>query len=153
MAIRTVTPDDRACWSEMRTALWPDTDDQHLAEIDAFFTGHAIDVATVLMAEAGGETVGFLELNVRNFAEGSRQDRVPYVEAWYVRPAFQGRGHGKRLMAAAERWAMANGFSELASDTEIDNEQSIAMHRSLGFAEVDRVVCFLKKLKRETIQQ
>ena len=50
-------------------------------------------------------------------------------------------------MAHAERWARALGYSELASDAEIDNTVSIAAHRALGFEETDRIVCFLKKLR------
>lgn len=48
-------------------------------------------------------------------------------------------------MARAEAWAREQGFDELASDTEIDNHASIALHRRLGFAETERVVCFLKR--------
>lgn len=130
----------------MRTDLWPDTDDRHLAEIDEFFAGNSIDIAETFVIEINSKPVGFLELNVRNFAEGSRSPQVPYVEAWYVKPEFQHLGYGKQLMLTAEHWALSNGFSELASDTDIDNERSIALHRRLGFTETDRIVCFLKRL-------
>lgn len=131
----------------MRTALWPETNDGHLAEIDAFFAGTSMDVVEVFVVEVDAVLVGFLELNIRNFAEGSRSPQVPYVEGWYVKPAFQGRGYGMKLMRRAEEWAVSRGFTEIASDAEIGNERSIAMHRSLGFQETDRVVCFLKKLE------
>jgi aminoglycoside 6'-N-acetyltransferase I len=49
-------------------------------------------------------------------------------------------------MKQAAQWATGLGFSELASDTEIDNVDSIARHKRLGFKETYRVVCFLKKL-------
>ncbi|NND44040.1 MAG: GNAT family N-acetyltransferase [Xanthomonadales bacterium] len=146
MIVRMAAIEDRGAWSAMRTALWPDSDDRHLAEIDAYFAGQSHDVVEVLIAELDSEPIGFLELNIRNFAEGSRQDAVPYVEAWYVKPSSHGRGYGKRLMQAAEAWATSRGYSELASDTTPDNVQSIAIHRKLGFEETERVVCFLKKL-------
>ena len=41
---------------------------------------------------------------------------------------------------------MESGFNELGSDAEIDNINSIEAHKKLGFKEVKRVVCFLKKL-------
>ncbi len=85
-------------------------------------------------------------MNMRNFAEGSRLPEVPYVEAWYIRESCQGQGHGKKLMQRAEEWAIEKGYSELASDTEVTNHQSIAIHKVLGFEETERVVCFLKKL-------
>ena len=50
-------------------------------------------------------------------------------------------------MSCAEEWALSLGFDELASDAQINNEQSISMHSHLGFKEVDRMVCFLKQLE------
>jgi aminoglycoside 6'-N-acetyltransferase I len=50
-------------------------------------------------------------------------------------------------MSTAEHWALDNGFNELASDTEVYNELSMKIHKKLGFEEVDRIVCFLKKLE------
>lgn len=150
-SIRPVRPDDLAQWSEMRTRLWPDTPDGHRAEIEAYFNGESVDVVHVLVAGAGdGRLAGFLEFNVRNYAEGSRSPRVPYVEGWYVRRAFRGRGLGRALMTAAEAWAREQGFRELASDAELSNRESIAIHRALGFSEMDRVVCFLKALDPES---
>lgn len=37
-------------------------------------------------------------------------------------------------------------FSELASDTEIDNYRSIEIHEKLGFTITKKVICFLKTL-------
>ena len=92
--------------------------------------------------------VGFLEINIRNFAEGSQQSKVPYVEGWFVDKQYQGQGWGRLLMHSAEQWALTRGFSELASDTELHNKASIEIHKTLGFKEVERVVCFLKKLRQ-----
>ena len=72
---------------------------------------------------------------------------MPYLEAWYVKPEFQGLGYGRELMRHAEDWAREGGFDELASDSEIGNTRSIEMHKHLGFEEVERVVCFLKRLE------
>lgn len=145
--IRTAVPNDLPDWSNMRTDLWPDTDDEHRQELAEFFAGQSIDIVECYVAELKGEMVGFIELNIRSFAEGSRNPRVPYVEAWYVAPEFRGAGHGKALMKQAETWALQQGFQELASDTQVSNHTSIAMHKSMEFIETDRVVCFLKKLK------
>lgn len=72
--------------------------------------------------------------------------RVPYIEGWYVDEDLRGCGHGRRLVLAAEKWVVEQGFSELASDSDLENTDSIAAHKALGFDEVDRIVCFLKKL-------
>lgn len=146
MQIRPINSSDSKVWSELRTALWSDTEDGHGAEIADFFAGVSHDVMAVYVVESGGSVVGFIELNIRNFAEGSRESQVPYVEGWYVHPQHQKQGLGKALMMQAEAWAKAQGFGELASDTEHDNMASQTIHRNLGFQEVERVVCFLKKL-------
>lgn len=51
------------------------------------------------------------------------------------------------LVAAAERWALARGCSEFASDAHLDNTASHAMHARLGFTETERVVFFRKPLQ------
>jgi aminoglycoside 6'-N-acetyltransferase I len=148
MIIRPAAKNDRSEWSRLRTLLWPDTQDNHLREIDEYFDGASHDIVEVLVVDCDNEKLaGFIELNIRNFAEGSRQAKVAYVEGWYVDEAYRNRGIGSRLMKAAEQWAFKQGYFELASDTEIDNQYSIELHKKLGFKETDRVVCFLKKLK------
>lgn len=147
MIIREASEKDMLQWSMMRTALWPNTEDAHISEIKEFFSGSSIDIVQAFVVEVGSEIVGFMELNIRNFAEGSRNSKLPYVEAWYIRPEYQGEGYGKQLMQKAEHWAISQGYTELASDTEIDNHRSISMHKYLGFLETERIVCFLKKLE------
>ena len=147
MKIREAKQSDLPAWSRLRTELWPDTPDQHVSELKAYFAGESIDITQSFVLEnPKDEVVGFIELNIRNFAEGSRNPNVPYVEGWWVDPSYQGKGHGKALMQRAEQWALALGFNELASDAEIENHKSISIHKQLGFSETERVVCFLKQL-------
>ena len=147
MVIRPLSQGDRGEWARLRQALWPDDLAAHLQMVDRWLAGDPTDVVAVFgLDRQNGQLGGFVELNIRNYAEGSEATQVPYVEGWYVDPDLRGQGYGKQLMQAAERWAIAQGFGELASDTEIDNEHSIAAHWALGFEETDRIVCFLKKL-------
>lgn len=146
MIIRDARVQDINQWSTMRASLWPQNPEEIRREIKQYFAGTSISITQVYIADADSEIAGFLELNIRNFAEGSCSPRIPYVEAWYIKPAYQGKGYGKRLMQTAEQWAIAQDCSELASDTTLDNLRSIAMHKHLGFYETERVVCFLKKL-------
>ena len=131
----------------MRTVLWEKTTDKHVEEIDQYFSGRSIDVVEVFVLEReSGGLSGFIEINVRNFAEGSRSKEVPYIEAWYIDPNARGKGLGRKLVDAAVTWALDKGYRELASDAELENSEGIAAHIALGFEEVDRVVCFLRKL-------
>lgn len=147
--IRRVAASDRDAWLRMRHALWPAERGEHGHErdVDAFFDGRSETLDVVLVAEARGlGAIGFLELRVRNYAEGSSARAVPHVEGWYVDAERRRRRIGARLLAAAERWARAAGYAELASDAAVDNAASIEAHRALGFDITDRIVCFLKKL-------
>lgn len=90
--------------------------------------------------------VGFIELAVRPFADGCDSAPVPHVEGWYVEPGARGRGTGRALMDAAEGWARERGFVELASDTEVHNDGSLAAHMRCGFVETERLIKFRKSL-------
>lgn len=143
--IRSVRADDLDAWLTERSKLWPDNKDLAF-ELDQFFAGDSTDIVECLVAEVNQAFAGFIEINIRNFAEGSRQPQVPYIEAWHVHPSYRGNGIGEALMKAAEDWARQRGFNELASDTTPDNLRSIHLHKKIGFAETERVVCFLKSL-------
>lgn len=148
MNIRRAERADIPRWVEMRSQLWPDNADSHMKELSQYFDGSCIDIVEALIAVGDEDTpIGFIELNIRNFAEGSRSAEVPYVEGWFIDQRYRGQGIGKRLMRAAESWALKKGYRELASDTELDNTLSQKIHKSMGFIETERVVCFLKPLK------
>ena len=69
-----------------------------------------------------------------------------YVEGWYVDADVRHQGIGRRLMAAAEQWSVAQGCKEMASDTQIENEVSLTAHQALGFEESSRAVHLRKRL-------
>lgn len=146
--VRRLRLQDKLRWLSLRKQLWPGPENCHAAEIEQFYRGESIDIEVVFVADSSDkDCIGFIEVNVREFAEGSRRNRVPYVEAWFVEKPFRGLGIGKSLMSVAENWAKELGYDELASDTTLENIHSIDLHKKLGFKEVERVVCFLKRLK------
>jgi aminoglycoside 6'-N-acetyltransferase I len=142
--VRAAAPADSASWLRMRRALWPG--DEHPDEIQGYFAGRLREPLAVLVAEEGGGLIGFVELSIRNVAEGCSSGRVAYLEGWWVEEAARRRGVGRALVAAAEDWGRSQGCTELASDTEIDNEASALAHTALGFDEVERIRCFRKPL-------
>lgn len=146
--IRPARRDDLDAWASMRSALWPTANPRELrTEIEGWFWSGDRDVHCIV-AEEEGRLVGFIELSIRGYAEGCDTDRVGYVEGWYVAPGARRRHVGRALMRAGERWALARGCREFASDTEVTNTLSQAAHAACGFAEVERVVCFRKALRR-----
>lgn len=146
MSVRKATNLDIEHWCRMRNSLWPDERATNRAEIEKFFSDSSESILECLIIDSPGQPVGFLELNIRTYAEGSENNKVPYVEGWFVDEKHRGKGLGRLLVECAEAWAKENGYFELASDAEIDNKASIAAHKKMGFEETDRVVCFLKKL-------
>jgi aminoglycoside 6'-N-acetyltransferase I len=101
----------------------------------------------VAVAQAGSVLAGFAEISVRSdHVEGTSSAPVPYLEGWYVRQQYRGKGIGRGLLKFVEEWAVACGFRELASDAELWNEHSIRLHAQLGFSEVGRTVHFVKSL-------
>jgi len=135
-------------WAAMRSRLWPDADRGDLArETRAFLEGSETFLDAVMIAqEEESRPIGFIEITIRAFSDGCDSMPVPHVEGWYVEEAARGRGVGRSLMRAAEDWARARGFTELASDSELDNASAQSAHKHCGFEEVDRIVKFRKRL-------
>jgi aminoglycoside 6'-N-acetyltransferase I len=133
----------------MRVALWPEISAAALvAEAEAFAEGDAVTtVSVVFLAEEQERVVGFIELLIRPFADGCDSAPIPHVEGWYVEPAARTRGVGRALMGRAEAWARDQGFTELASDTEIHNAGSLAAHERCGFVETERLIKLRKPLE------
>jgi aminoglycoside 6'-N-acetyltransferase I len=142
--------DDAETWATLRHRLWPLADPgELLEETRAYIPGTATPlIAAAFFAEDSAEhrVLGFIELSIRPFADGCDSRPVPYVEGWYVEPAARKAGVGRALMSAAEAWARDQGFSELSSDTEIENVDSLAAHSRCGFVETDRLVKLRKAL-------
>jgi aminoglycoside 6'-N-acetyltransferase I len=149
MRIRPVTWDDRDEWLRMRLLLYPDS---QASEVDTWFAradrGGSVDVGVaVLVAErTAGGLAGFAEIGLRSYAEGCRGSPVAFLEGWYVDADVRRQGVGRRLLAAVEDWARRQGLRELGSDTQIDNATSLRAHLALGFTEVERQICFYKRL-------
>lgn len=147
MKIRKADSKDKSEWARMRNALYSGSFKEHLVEITNYFFNKQIGVVEAFVLERNNKKLGgFIELNVRDYAEGSKSFRVPYIEGWYVDLDLRNYGYGKKLIKIAETWAIENGFKELASDTNIKNFDSIAAHKALGFKEVEQIVCFIKQL-------
>lgn len=101
----------------------------------------------LVAASDNGNLVGFVEVSLRDWAEGCSTRPVGYIEAWYVNPSYRRTGIGRRLIEAAERWARSRGCTEMGSDAELGNEVSHCAHAALGYSEVVRLVLFCKRLK------
>lgn len=145
--VRKAENSDQHEWIRMRKLLWPECpEDRHKLETNLIKSSPGI----VLVAELSPSAlVGFAEVSIRNdHVEGTTNSPVPYLEGWYVEPDHRAKGIGKALIRTAEEFALEKGFTELASDVEIENKTSIQIHKKVGFKEVGRSVQFIKSLPR-----
>ena len=93
------------------------------------------------------EPVGFAQCQLRyDYVEGTETTPVGYLEGIFIKDEYRKKGYAKELLTECEAWAKLNGCKEFASDCELDNTDSIRFHNAMNFAEVNRIVCFTKKL-------
>ncbi|WP_026354673.1 aminoglycoside 6'-N-acetyltransferase [Massilia niastensis] len=133
-------------WLALRTALWPEEEEEHLAEMRAF-CAQPERYAQFLACSADNAPQGFVEIALRSdYVNGTASSPVAFLEGLYVAPAFRRQGIAALLVEKAQEWAREHGCSELASDAVLENTASHALHRALGFTETERVVYFRKLL-------
>lgn len=76
--IRPAAEKDQADWCRLRGQLWPDGADQHVVELADHFAGRSIDIEHAEVAvDDGDRVIGFIELNLRDFAEGRGNRACP----------------------------------------------------------------------------
>jgi aminoglycoside 6'-N-acetyltransferase I len=139
--VRRADSDDVGRLAEMRLALWPD-DDATAENLHALV---ADPEYAVFVAEQDGSLVGFAEIGVRPYAEGA-DGPAAYLEGIWVDESSRRRGVARALADAGASWGKARGLTHFGSDALIDNDVSHAWHRAIGFAEVERLVVFARRI-------
>ncbi|GAM02494.1 aminoglycoside 6'-N-acetyltransferase [Sphingomonas parapaucimobilis] len=134
MIVTPAAPEHRERWLALRATLWGDE------------AGNSTDLPEGggnFVALADGRVIGFAEAAVRHdYVNGCDTSPVLFLEGLFVDPDHRRRGVAGALVAAVADWGRAQGCSEFASDAELENVDSHAMHRALGFVETERVVYF-----------
>lgn len=143
--IRAATAEDDASWMRLRATLWPDCSADRF-EVERELYRRSAGVIALAVDEKD-HAFGFAEVTIRReHVTGSRHVEVPYLEGWFVDEARQRQGVGRALIDFVSDWARSAGFSEIASDAELENVLSQHAHKRLGFREVERTVSFSKDL-------
>ena len=144
--VKRCTGNDAAAWHALRAALWPDTPAaEHAQEIAQQLADS--DRLAAWIASINTQPVGLAEVALRSdYVNGTETSPVLFLEGLYVVPAARRRGVARALVGAAAAWGRVQGCCEFASDAQIDNAASHALHRALGFAETERVVYFRQLL-------
>ena len=132
-------------WLALRSALWPDVSEAEQASgmTDALARSHYVRLAVT----ARGSVVGLVEASKRmDYVNGTSSSPVAFLEGLYVVPESRRQGVARTLVESVVKWAVAQGCSELASDSLLENSPAHAAHRALGFRETERVVYFRRGL-------
>jgi aminoglycoside 6'-N-acetyltransferase I len=91
--IRRATKADVPEWAAMRHALWPDQPADELRQEAATLVND--DGQPTFVCEQNGKLVGFVEIRLRDYAEGCASSPVGYIEAWYVVSEARRQGVGR----------------------------------------------------------
>jgi len=146
LRVRPATSSDADAWVRLRTALWPDSPQDHPREVGAYFADPPEDASCFVAEDGEGRVVGLAEVGLRRYAEGCLSSPVGYLEGIYVKEGARREGYGRALVRGCEAWARSRGCTELASDRALDDEASGAFHGGVAFEETGRIVCYRKRL-------
>jgi aminoglycoside 6'-N-acetyltransferase I len=145
MQIQQLSKDNLQYLIELVLELWPEYIFDEEYEAYKNIIGSEDEICFLVKAHEIYN--GFIHLTIRtDYVEGATELPVAYIEAFYVKPNYQRLGIGKLLLEAGENWARQKGCKQLASDTEGSNANAISFHQHTEFTEVNRVVCFIKKI-------
>ena len=145
MIVRRYRDSDWPEWLRMSHALFPDESEASLTT-GMRDTCARRDAGVFVVDRGDGKLAGFVEAGTRPYADGCDTSPVGYIEAWFVDPDLRRQGWGRELLAAAEDWARAQGYAEMASDALLDNVVSHQAHKAAGYVEMERLVVFRKPL-------
>lgn len=144
MTIRQASTGDMTAVVALALLLWPGHDAKEMA---ADLTGFAEAGGLLLLAEDEGTAIGFAQCGLRHdYVEGTHSSPVGYLEGIYVLPDCRHEGVARALVRACEARAGQQGCREFASDCTLENAQSAAFHRAVGFTEAARIICFTKEI-------
>ncbi|WP_445494198.1 aminoglycoside 6'-N-acetyltransferase [Photorhabdus sp. SF281] len=134
-------------WLSLRGALWPETsEEKHCEEMNSILDS---DNKIAFLIQSGTDDFyGFAEASLRfEYVNGCSSSPVAYLEGVYISSELRRKGLATRLINQIKHWADEHGCTEMASDAAINNEESQALHLSLGFVETERVVFFKRSIE------
>jgi aminoglycoside 6'-N-acetyltransferase I len=142
----TNDPSDPA-WLALRAEFIPEVGADEQRDFLRAFARDSAAFRAFIAQDAQAGLLGFAEVAVRtDFVNGCEHRPALFLEGIFVRPQHRGRGVARALCEAAGRWGLEQGCREFASDVYVDDLDSLAAHRGLGFEETERVVYFRKPL-------
>jgi aminoglycoside 6'-N-acetyltransferase I len=143
--ITALGKDDAAEYRRLVRLLWPHGGESEIREL---FRKSLKGIGqSSFVCRFPDRLIGFVDVSLRrDYVEGAKSSPVGFIEGVFVEPAYRRKGFARRLVRRAEAWAKTKGCAEMGSDCILRNRRSIAFHRKIGYREVNRIVCFLKRI-------
>lgn len=132
----------------LASQLWHADDFEGLDDLKFQFSVILEDInSAVFFCQDSGDPVGFAQFGLRSdYVEGTDKRPVGYLEGIFVKEQYRNQGIAKRFVRMGELWASEKGCSQLASDCELGNADSLNFHLHSGFSEANRIICFVKDI-------
>lgn len=141
--IRSATPADRAFLDSLDERLIGEAvvsgiSRDAIAAFQTRYTKEALDSAlpearTLIAEDRARQALGYIHLEPKE--DPLAGATVGYVSLLAVRAEAEGRGVAKRLMAAAEEWAIDRGYPFLLLDAYASNAPARRFYARQGFTE------------------
>jgi len=141
ITLQDLTEDNFSAWSKMRHELWDDCDPEiNARDYQSYRHKATKGSAITLVAFLEDVAIGFIEAELR-------QDHVPGASKrpiWYAEGIFVDEGQRRKKIGSQLVCELAKrvNATELASDCEIDHDDSRFFHEAIGFRDVERSIHF-----------
>ncbi|WP_261856632.1 aminoglycoside 6'-N-acetyltransferase [Clostridium folliculivorans] len=131
---------------DLALELWPDNERENLLR-DTLLLLDDLENNIFFVCKNINQYIGFIHVSLRHdYVEGAYFSPTGFIEGIYVKESFRGIGIARKLVEYGEAWSREKGCSQLASDIELNNKCSFNFHNSIGFKEVNRIICFIKNI-------
>lgn len=136
-------------WIDLTLKLFPDETSEEVHETYQKYLSDdsAMQKEIGFLTQINRRIIAFMNISIRNdYVNGTDTSPVVYIEAIYVLEKYRGQGIARKLISRAEEFARERGITQIASDCLIENAASESFHKSCGFQEAERVICFVKDI-------
>ncbi len=142
LTFQPATLNDFETWARFRDELYDDLSPDYIeTEIKRIIDDPNL-ASFIIYTATSDEPVGLVEMSLRNIVDGCVSSPVAYIDGLYLIEKYRGQGLGKALIDFTKKWARENNCTELAVDTELENERAQQFYLREGFTETFRIVQF-----------
>ena len=142
MIYREIIKNDFSNWSILIQELWPMNAKELKDEFNELFT-----TQTGIGAFDNDNLVGVVHVAIRtDYVAGTSTSPVGYIEGIVVHKSMRKQGIASELLNQASLFAKSKGCTEMGSDIEIDNKESLGFHIKNGYIEKERVIALSRKI-------